>query len=348
MSGGLAALLCVGLSLPAQRTAAQTSSLGIVTTVDPCVPIDLAHFHRLLEIELGTSIEARTEATLEPGRTWVHLSCGRLGIELTLEDGITRKSMVRVLDLGQIESASRTRLLALAVAEFVVASWVELRAVPRPALPPVGPPPPAAATAVAERTIEARAESVPAPAAAPARALWQLGLGLGVESYPRPAALMPALSLRLLQAATPWFGILLGADGSMVRVDARQDAALVGYIDVMTATGLAALQFGGAIGDFDLFGGAGARFGVVYMSSTVSEQSSLVSQKVPGALASVSALTRAGYRLGDVRLGLELEIGWVTLPASAELPEREGLERRTVFELKGLRLGASVSASLLL
>src|SRR5688572_33177704 len=98
---------------------------------------------RLLSIELGTSADTASSTT---GPTHVHVRCVAAGIELNLQDALTRKGMVRVLSRESFLDASSTRLLALAIAEFVVASWVELRLPQRvEAAPVVGPAPSARA-----------------------------------------------------------------------------------------------------------------------------------------------------------------------------------------------------------
>ena len=57
----------------------------------------------------------------------IWLTCVASGVRLYLQDNLTGKSMVRVVAPGGITEHSQSRLLALAVAEFVAASWTELR-----------------------------------------------------------------------------------------------------------------------------------------------------------------------------------------------------------------------------
>jgi hypothetical protein len=299
-------------------------AVGVTTTVDPCVPIDVAHFHRLLSIELGTSIDYRADAPRQPGRTWVHLSCAAAGIELLLEDGITQKAMVRVLDLTQIEPSSRTRLLALSVAEFVVASWVELRAVPRRSIPAAGLAPPRAAAELAARTAEAKAVALPQPEAATSGVAYQLAAGVGLETYLSHQAILPVLSLRLHQHPSAAVQLVLGADVAFMSVRAVRESATIGTIDVTTFSGLAAILLGGTVGDSELAGGLGARFGAVHMRGTtrVDELRPLRFNAPHGG---VLALGRVSYPIAERwKLGLELEVGVVTLPAEASV-ETDGV-----------------------
>ena len=70
-----------------------TGAARVTTYVDACVPIELDTFHRVLAIELGTSIDYGADQANDPDVTTVWLSCTAEGIELRVEDGVTRKSM---------------------------------------------------------------------------------------------------------------------------------------------------------------------------------------------------------------------------------------------------------------
>ncbi len=302
---------------------AQVDSVGpspVVTTVDPCVPLDLAHFRRLLGIELGTSIDYQVDAPLEPGRTWVHLTCLPEGITLQLQDGVTHKSMMRVLDVAQIAPAERTRLLALAVAEFVVASWVELRAVPEPSVPAVGalaePEPDPIVTATLDKRL---AEVIPQQTAA--RQAWEVALGGGFETFTSHAAILPTVSLRLLQSAVPPLAFLIGGDLGILTVPVTRDDRQIATIEVTRASGLAALLYGGELADFMLWAGIGVRFGIVRMSGRTMLDS-LTELEFVDPHGGPLVVARAGYRLAEhFAIGAELELGAVTLPVEASVME---------------------------
>jgi hypothetical protein len=328
----LAPFLLAGASI----ARAQPIENAVVTTLDPCVPIEQARFRRLLSVELGTSIDYQPEAPREPGRTWVHVSCSPAGIELRLEDGVTRKSMMRVLDPQPIESADRTRLLALAVAEFVVASWVELRVTPYPSVPAAGPPPPPAAQSAATRSVEQRlsASGTQLTAAPPG---WEIGLGAGMQTFTSHAGVLPVFSLRLGIAALRPVTLLLGADLGLLRVPVERQEVRVGAIDTLHISGLLALAFAGEVGALSLAGGAGVRLGGVYMAGE-SQLPELNEKNVFAAQAGVFVLGRIGYRLSPwFDLGLELEGGVVTLPASVSVDDRVLLEFSGGWFSAGLR-----------
>jgi hypothetical protein len=338
--GASLAALVLGTSLG--RAQEPSAPSAVVTTVDPCVPLDLPHFRRLLSIELGTSIDYQPEAPREPGQTWVHLSCAPGGVALQLQDGLTHKSMMRILDTASIAPAEHTRLLALAVAEFVVASWVELKAIPQPALRALGAPaqPPPEVERVARATVERR---LPPPAAREAASSsWQIGLGAGLDVFSSHPGVLGTFSLRLVQAAEP-VSLVIGGDVGMMRVPVVRVDRRVGTIDVLRASGLAAITFGGEVGVVSLWGGAGARFGIVRMTSS-SELVGLMGAELLDAHGGPLVLGRVGHRFSDhFGVGLELELGVVTLPVEAYV--REDL-RTVLVSLSGVWFSAGLRAAL--
>lgn len=297
------------------------------------MPVDLAHFRRLVSIELGTSIDYQPSAPREPGRTWVHVACTRAGIVLNLEDGVTGKSMSRVLDAREIEPADSTRLLALAVAEFVVASWVELRAVPRPSIPAVGALPPSAANKVAGPAVERKlAESDISPAFNP----WQAAIGLGIDTFTSHAGIMPTASVRI-QMSLPPVAFTLGGDLGYFAVPVSLDGARAGTIDVIRASGLAALLFGGEFDDVEAWLGPGVRFGVLRMTSE-SRLANLDRKQVIEAHGGLLALGRLSHRFAEnFSAGLELELGAVTLPVEASVADQSVLDFSGAWFSAGLR-----------
>lgn len=315
----------------AQPLAASTELSPVVTTVDPCVPVDLLHFRRLLSIELGTSIDYQPSAPREPGRTWVHLACAPAGIVLNLEDGVTGKSMARILDASEIEPADSTRLLALSVAEFVVASWVELRAVPRPTLPVVGAAPPSASSDVAARAAQ-RVLDQNDPDFLP----FEAAAGLGIDTFTSHRGILPTGSLRL-QIALPPVAFTIGGDIGFFGVPVVSDSSRVGTIDVIRASGVAALLFGGDFDDFSLWGGPGVRFGVLRLSSH-SEIANLQDKRLLEAHGGVLLLGRLNHRFEDhFSLGLEVELGAITLPVEASVGDGVLLEFSGAWFSTGVR-----------
>jgi len=111
---------------------------------------------RIAAIELrATLVDGAPDATV----TQVTATCSRAVAALEVVDPTTGKSLGRTVALTEAAANGRARLLALAVAELVAASWSELQNNPRPQAPPATPLAPyaareAARAVVAERSLE--------------------------------------------------------------------------------------------------------------------------------------------------------------------------------------------------
>jgi hypothetical protein len=333
------ALACLGagFGVACFDTAAQAQGdeiPDVTTTLDPCVPADAAQFHRVLAIELGTSIDYQAHAPTGTSLTWVHLSCTAQGIELRLDDGLTRKSMTRVLDISRIEPASRTRLLALAVAEFVVASWVELRVVDKPAVEPVGPPPSARAKTSVERTVERKlvaAEERAAPHSA-----WDIAGLFRLEGYATLSSMAPVLAVRFGQRPTGAFAFALGADFGLTRVDVS-----TGQVEIATMSAMAAALFVSRAGSVDLYAGGGGRFGAMHMNGVPSD-TAVKGESFYAPYGGPLILGRAAFHVTRTfRLVAEAEAGLVTLPIVGFAGTRKVIELDGAWASLGLGVGWS-------
>jgi hypothetical protein len=316
--------------LPLTAAAQEAESTRVTTRVDPCVQIDRESFHRVLAIELGSAIEYSAETAREGSLTTVSLTCTPDGIALLLEDGVTRKSMRRVVDLGPIEPEARSRLLALTVAEFVVASWVELR-LPEPApVAPAGPPAPAQSEHVAVQVAKQRLPPPPpSPAPSPATQEWQLAAAFEVGFFSSTSHPVPGVELRLTQRPVPQLSIVLG-----VQVAHSEETALlldqnIGSVRFTTTSGLLAALYTARLTDIDLWTGVGMRIGLAHMAGKT-EQTTLTAQAFYALYGGPLVIAGLGYRIGaHVRMNLDLEAGLVTQPAQALIA------RTVVMELDG-------------
>ena len=72
----------------------------------------------------------------------VAVNCSQTLVRLNVDDPLTGKSLTRTFELLAVDAAVRARVVAIAIAELVSASWVELETNPRPRVPAVGPGPP--------------------------------------------------------------------------------------------------------------------------------------------------------------------------------------------------------------
>ncbi len=308
---------------------------GVSTSIDPCVPVDVGQFQRVLALELGTSIDYRTTAAAEPGLTWVHLSCTDAGIELRLEDGVTRKSMSRVLDLSRVEPGSRTRLLALAVAEFVVASWVELRIVAQPAIQAVGPPPSQRVLQRVQAVVQKRtpviAEASERALRAPIDGAWEVSTLFHLEVWSSDLGLMPAVAVRVGQRPADKLAFTFGADLGVTRVSVAEGQVALGLTSAMGA-----LLYAARAGRTDFYAGGGGRFGFVHMAGVSADQR-VQGRSFTAPYGGFLMLGRVAYRVTSAfHLLAELEAGLVTLPAQG----RSG--SKLVVTLDGAWLSAGV------
>jgi hypothetical protein len=133
----LAVALCLGASKTGEAA-------------EPRMEIELASCDALraddvrarLAIELPVSTRS-TQISFPP--TVVHIECSPNAVRLSVTDPITMKGLTRTIELRDDAVRDiRTRTVAIAIAELIAASWIELEANPKPRVPGAGPKPPAA------------------------------------------------------------------------------------------------------------------------------------------------------------------------------------------------------------
>lgn len=158
---------------------------------------------------------------------------------VTVDDAATRKSVRRAVDLADVPAATRPRALALAVAELLRASWLELAV---PTAPPTAAPVPEAVRDVVRLRVTALAPRARAPREAPR---WAPFVSLGFDARLLPLAATGVAGVRLAGGVTPPWSL----DGTRVRLRADggvmfgSGASLLGDVDVLVATGAVALTF---------------------------------------------------------------------------------------------------------
>ena len=102
--------------------AAAGPALQIQLVLDPCVDVDAAEVRRLLRIELAAELLLPSEPVPDTAPR-AAVTCEEAQVRLQIEDPITGKSLGRRLALRTAAAATRARLLALALAELLLASW---------------------------------------------------------------------------------------------------------------------------------------------------------------------------------------------------------------------------------
>ena len=302
----------------------------VTTVVDECVPIDREQLDRLLSIELGTS--AATAASNATGPTHVHVRCVPAGIELNLQDALTRKGMVRVLSRESFQDASSTRLLALAIAEFVVASWVELRLPQRvEAAPVVGPPPSERARAAASTKAAERVQ--PSPQAAEDETHTELGASGQLQLWSAQNDPVLGVVLRFIHAPVSSIAFSIGSDFGVVTVDGALGQTIVRTF-AFSLAGLGRLD----LEPFVLVTGPGARLGLAQLSATP-DPARATSDAAYLPYGGIFWLLRGALSLTDFfALTLELELGAATLPVRALVDEASAFTIDGVWFTAGLGL----------
>lgn len=284
-----------------------------------CEPIDQAEVTRRVLLELGALRPTNDPA--EPS-TQVEALCTQTRTRIRVHDAITRKRTERSVDLDEVNADARARLLAVALAELVFASWAELAVNPAPQSIPVGPRPPDSAVLAVRARVEELSDR--RSAARP----WTPASDL------RPPLPPPTGRLRMLAVATGrWFldfpGQLTGGGLSIAddpfRIAGWSADMLLEHGSLGTSLGpvhFDAITLGGSlvlhkeVGPVGFRAGAGIRIGLAALrgepdTSVLGERRLLTPWGWPVAV--------AGINLAPIRpLAIELgaETGYVILPLS--------------------------------
>lgn len=134
------------------RTARAEEAPFVMLELEQCEQLQEKEVRRVFAAELGT------RAADAPGKdvTQVTVSCQGTHVRVVVADPLTQKTVQRSFDIALQDPHGRSRLVAVAAMELVVASWTELELNPRPKVLPAGPPPDAAATLAARQLARER------------------------------------------------------------------------------------------------------------------------------------------------------------------------------------------------
>jgi hypothetical protein len=174
------------------RALAEARHPPVVVELRQCEQPLEAEVRRIVGVELrAAAIDA---ADARDAVTRVVATCHGSEVDLSLDDAITAKRLERTVALAEAAPTARPRLVALAVAELVVASWQEIQRgseVTGKAVPPGEPPPKAHVTEGARAgQASAMAEVIGVVRAFPGSGLWLLGAGArGFLTLSRPFTL---------------------------------------------------------------------------------------------------------------------------------------------------------------
>jgi hypothetical protein len=313
------ALLCV----LAPGWAAADDGPALLVDLSECEQLPAREVRRVLQAEVGAHF---TEVD-EFGATTVEITCDGDRVRLLIRDPVTRKSVRRYLDLRGTAEGSRARLVAIASAELLFATWAELEVNPNPVVEPAEPPPPPEAMSAARRVVRERMPS-PRPEPAP-------------EPTPEPPAEPERRSNRPIKTPPRFvaFGSARGFVlypgllwGGGVRLGEERFEVVSWSLDTMFEWGSLRNQrgnfavtnatLGGIVSFYQNYryatvrAGAGLRIGLVRTESRLADVTSSNSAVAPWGwpLGAVSLTVRLGR---GVLLDLGGEAGYVVLPTTA-------------------------------
>jgi len=147
LSSCTACTVLVAGSSAAAQTGPDPRPPAIELHAGACPELPRDDLARLVHTQVRADV---VDAAARPGETpRVDVACDAQAATIAVRDPLTRKSLSRAIAVDAYTGGARTRLVALAIAELVEASWAELETNPTPAAPPAGPPPPAEAVEAA-------------------------------------------------------------------------------------------------------------------------------------------------------------------------------------------------------
>lgn len=145
--------------------AAEPVDLAIGLGIESCPDVSQKEVARALAAELGVKVAAEAAEPI----TLVSARCEGTRMVLDVTDPVSRKTLRRRFDLGS--APARSRLVAIAASELVLASWAELEINPTLRVEPEGEPASPGTKEAARRRLPGRvAPATPAPPRAPPKA----------------------------------------------------------------------------------------------------------------------------------------------------------------------------------
>lgn len=195
-------ILTITLILGLSRVAAAEERGAPRVSVDltGCDPSFADEVHRIAGVELRAEVVGTAESM--SSATQAVVTCRDAIVDLVVSDSVTSKRLERTVSLGETPPRARARLIALAVAELVSASWEEVESNPQPKVP-----------AVAVTTPEIR------------------------ESVRRAVSRVPRVAIDVMGQTRAFLGTGTLLFGGAVRASARLGASLTLRFDAGTEIG---------------------------------------------------------------------------------------------------------------
>lgn len=295
----LSALLFSGVA-SAQDASTGDASLPIDLDLSECPDLDVALVRRLLRIELTLSLEERESRPEDV--TQVAASCADSEATIRVDDPTTGKTTSRRVRLAHASE----RLLALAAAELISASWAEHHVRPRPEVEHLDQ---TASEEVTEEATEVVARRVftPLPPREPEEVppAWTFGAlfgSIGVSG--RPAHATFGLGLQVGLELNRLFAALFDVTYDLGRVDTQ-----IGRVELRRITAGLGLVIRQRIGMWVPYGGIGGRAGYAFLRG---DPDSTSSQAVTGRVGGPYLVGGVSVGEGAIMGVAWLEVGWHT------------------------------------
>lgn len=334
-------LLCAALGGTARASGPRDARPRVTVQIPdelPCLRgLDRGAVRRLLVLELGAQLAP--DAAADAGITRAVVGCDGAHVDLYVDDPVTGKALRRGIEPGAGGTGTGAgagelaeRILALALAELIFASWAELLVTPHPRVPPAAPRVPDAARAATSARVS---QKLPGRDAAPAGGLRLLAVGSASVLLSSPAWLLGG-GLRLGGDHARHFSWDAGAEYQRGRAETPLGAVTTDLLSLRLAL-LAHLS----LPHLTLRAGAGLRAGAARLAG-VPAGDAAVGSELWGAWGGPLLHGGLTVRAQRLRIDLGLEGGYVVWPVGA----RVGGVRAVAVE--GPWLGLSVGIGALL
>lgn len=313
------------------RPASASDRIGLALALEDCPFLQESEVSRVLLAELR--VDPNSSPGFEPTRVVARCENDRLMIQVV--DPISRKILRRNFALRVPGHPGISRLVGIAAAELVLASWAELSLNPTPRVEPEGEPPPGTLTAQARVLAEERAGDPATLDAKPSLAELPeplVGREPSVDLAPR---LPHSINFRVLGLASgrSFFSHSGALWGGGVRVGADPSPRLSWAADLLFETGKirrpetrftidtwtlgTQLFFLGQLPPVSFRLGAGLRAGLAASSSRAeNEDIRIGSSRAIAPWGWPLLAANVGIQLGRVMVELSSEASFVVLPVS--------------------------------
>ena len=116
--------MTVAVAALAAVIASSAGALEVSLDVERCPSLASDHMFRLVALELDARVVTPERAGEQTAR--VQVACTGADVQLEVSDRLTGKLLTRTMTLGDRDAQVSARLIAIAVAELVLTSWMEL------------------------------------------------------------------------------------------------------------------------------------------------------------------------------------------------------------------------------